>query len=169
MIATNAWVNRFDLAPKRVQRGGVQMADSYTAGGFEYRGRGYRFWQAHYTWQPNELFLEAEGERCWLSLVGVPFSGVTNVAELPGHSWEPDEEELARYADTFAEGGLHVHGRDLWIMAGRIECRRYDSERDILTVSFRLQVQDGEYGREDQADGILYCRDAPEEDPEQDV
>jgi hypothetical protein len=129
-----------------------------SAGGFEYGGRGYRFDEARCTWEPGgELFVEATGKRCGVSLVGVPFPGATGVAELPGRVWEPDEEELSRYADTFAEGGLEVRGRRLWIMGGRIECRRYDAQRNILVISFRLAVQDGEYGREDEADGILYC------------
>src|SRR5205085_2371945 len=129
-----------------------------SVGGFEYRGRGYRFQQASCLWEPGgELFVEATGERCWLSLVGVPFPGARAVADLPGRAWEPDDEELSRYADTFAEGGLGVRGRQLWIMGGRIECRRYDAERGLLSLSFRLAVQDGEYGREDEADGVLSC------------
>ncbi len=139
------------------------MADDCSAGGFEYRGRTYRFREAHYVWNPGELFIEATGERCGLRLVGVPFPDVMEVAELPGHVWEPDDEELSRHADTFAEGGLHIHGRELWIMDGRIECRRYDTERDILVVYFRLHVQDGEYGREDETDGIVYCEMTPDE------
>ena len=128
------------------------------AGGFEYRGRSYRFQKASCRWEPGgELFLEATGERCGLSLVGVPFPGARAIADLPGRVWEPDDEELSRYADTFAEGGMEVRGRQLWIVGGRIECRRYDAERGILALSFRLAVQDGEYGREDEADGVLYC------------
>src|SRR5262245_40306397 len=140
------------------------MADDSSAGGFEYRGRTYRFREAHYDWEPGELFVEASGERCWLSLVGVPFPGVADVAELPGRVWEPDDEELCRYADTFAEGGLGVRRRQLWIMTGRIECRRYDAERDILVVSFHLHVRDDERGSEDEADGVLYCGVRPDED-----
>jgi hypothetical protein len=134
------------------------MANS-SAGGFEYRGRGYRFRQAHCDWQPGgELFIEAEGPHCALSLVGVPFPGVTDVADLPGRVWEPGDEELSRYADTFAEGGLEVRGRQLWIMGGRVECRRFDREHGVLTVLFRLDVRDDERGREDEADGVLYCQ-----------
>jgi hypothetical protein len=130
----------------------------YRAVGFEYGGRTYRFDDAHCRWSPDELYVEAKGTRCGLSLVGVPFSGATELADLPGRVWEPDEEELSLYADTFAEGGLEVRGKDLWIMDGRIECRRYDAERRVLTVSFRLAVQDGECGDEGEADGVVYCR-----------
>jgi hypothetical protein len=140
------------------------MADDSSAGGFEYRGRIFRFREARYTWEPGELFLEAAGERCWLSLAGVPFPGAKGVAELPGRVWEPDDDEIFDYADTFAEGGLRIRKRSLWIMNGRIECRRYDAERDILVVSFRLHVRDDERGREDEADGILYGRAASNED-----
>lgn len=129
-----------------------------SAGGFEYRGRSYRFQQTSCTWEPGgELFVEASGDHCGLGFVGIPFPGAATVADLPGRVWEPDEEELSRYADTFAEGGLEVRGRQLWIMGGRIECRRFDAEREISVLSFRLDVQDGEYGREDKADGVLYC------------
>lgn len=41
-------------------------------------------------------------------------------------------------------------------MGGWIECQRYDAERVFLFLSFRLAAQDGEYGREDEADGVLY-------------
>src|SRR5262245_1868677 len=104
-----------------------------SAGGFEYRGRGFRFQQACFTWQPGELFIEATGDRCGLRLVGVPFPGAADVAELPGRVWDPDDEQLSQYADTFAEGGLQVRNRDLWITHGRVECKRYDSKRGILT------------------------------------
>jgi hypothetical protein len=59
--------------------------------------------------------------------------------------------ELARH---FQEAGDPVRNKDYWIMGGRIECLRYDAERDVLTVSFRLFVQDGE----DEADGVAYCQ-----------
>src|SRR4051794_38001849 len=124
----------------------------YKAGGFEYRGRTYRFDDARCRWIPNDLLVDAKGNRCGLRLVGVPFPGITEVADLPGRVWEPDEEQLSLYADTFAEGGLEVRDKDLWIMGGRVECRRYDAERRILTIYFRLAVQDGEYGGEDEAD-----------------
>ena len=65
------------------------------AGGFEYRGRTYRFDDAGWRWSPGHLFVEAKGNRCGLSLVGVPFPGVTEVAGLPGRVWEPDEESFA--------------------------------------------------------------------------
>jgi hypothetical protein len=133
----------------------------YRAGGFEYRGRTYRFREARCRWVPGDLFVEARGDRCGLSLVGVPFPGAAEVADLPGRAWEPDEEQRSLYADTFAEGGLWVRGKELWIVGGRVECRRYDVGRGILTVSFRLAVQDGEYGGEDEADGDAYCRIVP--------
>jgi hypothetical protein len=129
------------------------------AGGFEYRGRGYRFRRACCIWEPGgELTVEAEGDGCWLRLVGVPFPGVPGLEELPGRAWEPDDEELSRHADTFAEGGLEVRGRHLWIMSGRIECLRFDADRGVLVLSFRLQVQEGESGREDETAGTLYGR-----------
>lgn len=130
----------------------------YKAGGFEYRGRTYHFDDARCRWMPGDLFVEAKGNRCGLSLVGVPFPGVTEVADLPGRVWDPDEEQLSLYADTFAEGGLAIRDKELWIMGGRVECRRYDPERGILTVNFCLEVQDGEYGGADEADGVAYCR-----------
>jgi len=134
------------------------MADE-TAGGFEYRGRSFRFKQAECRWEPGgELFIDATGDRCGLSLVGVPFPGATELTELPGKVWEPDDEQLSQYADTFAEGGIEVRDKELWIMGGRIECRRFDPEQGVLTVSFRLAVQDGEYGRENEVDGVAYCR-----------
>ncbi|HJZ91383.1 MAG TPA: hypothetical protein VKE40_10960 [Gemmataceae bacterium] len=105
------------------------MADT-VAGAFDYRGRGYRFSEARAYWEPGgDLTIEARGDRCALNLVGVPFPGVAEVSQLPGRVWEPNDEELARYADTFAEGGLEVRGRRLWIMSGRVECRRFDAER----------------------------------------
>ena len=131
---------------------------NHVAGGFECRGRGFRFQEAHCDWEPGgELFIEASGERCALRLVGVPFPGAMELDELPGRFWEPNAAERAIYADTFAEGGLEVRGKPLWIMAGRIECRRYEADRGILVLSVRLDVQDGEYGREDEADGMVYC------------
>jgi hypothetical protein len=133
------------------------MAET-SAGGFEYRGRGFRFQQANCYWEPGgELTIEATGDRCGLTLVGVPFPGANEVAELPGRVWEPDDEQLSLYADTFAEGGLEVRGKRLWIVSGSIKCGRFDAERDVLTVSFRLAVQDDVYGREDEADGVAYC------------
>ena len=130
-----------------------------TAGGFEYRGRGYWFQNSACRLDAGgELHVEAEGNRCGLRLVGVPFPGAGSVADLPGRVWEPDEDELALHADVFAEGGLEVRGKDLWIMGGRIACTRFDAERDVLTLAFRLRVQDGEYGREDEADGMAYCQ-----------
>src|SRR2546423_4744348 len=94
------------------------MMCSGIAGGLEYRGRAYRVRQPSCTLKAGWLFVQAEGERCALGFVGVPFPGVSGVAELPGRVWEPGEEELARYADTFAEGGLEVRGRQLWVMGG---------------------------------------------------
>ncbi len=134
------------------------MTDDSSAGGFEYRGRTFRFREAHYIWEPGALSIEAAGEHCWLSLVAIPFPNVAEVAQLSGRVWEPDDDELFEHADTFAEGGLRIRKRSLWIMTGRIECRRYEAERDVLVVSFRLHVRDDERGREDEADGILYGR-----------
>ena len=133
------------------------MSDA-SSGGFEYDGRGYRFRRSRADWRPGGfLTIEAKGDRCGLSLIGIPFPSAAAVSDLPGRIWDPDAGELSRYADTFAEGGLEVRGRRLWIMRGRIECRKFDPEREVLTVSFRLAVQDGEYGREDEADGVVYC------------
>ena len=130
-----------------------------TAGGFEYGGRGFRFQSASCKLDTGGfLYIEAVGRGCGLRLVGVPFPGTASFAELPGRTWEPDGDELARHADVFAEGGLTVRDKDLWIMRGRIACTRFDAERGLLTVSFRLSVQDGEYGREDEADGMAYCQ-----------
>jgi hypothetical protein len=64
---------------------------------------------------------------------------------------------LARYADTFAEGGLEVRGRHYALLGGRIECRKYDSERDVLTLSFRLDVMLDQTGRGDEAAGVVHC------------
>ena len=134
------------------------------AGGFEYRGRAHRFDEARCRWSAGSLDLEARGNRCGLRLVAIPFPGVNEVSELVGRVWEPDDDERAIHADTFAEGGLEVRDLELWIMSGRIECRRYDAGRGVLTVDFRLSVQDGEYGREDEADGVAYCRVITDED-----
>src|SRR5688500_15929079 len=103
-----------------------------SAGGFEYSGQGFRFPEACCTWEADALSIEAQGKRCCLSLVGVPFPGVLSIAELPGHAWEPDEEQMSLYADTFAEGGLQVQEYDLWIVGGRIECRRFDADQNLL-------------------------------------
>lgn len=130
-----------------------------TSGGFEFRGRGFRFASATCSLVAGSyLYVEAEGDRCGLRLVGVPFPGAASVAELAGRAWEPNDEELSIHADVFAEGGLTVRDKDLWIMGGRIACTRYDAVRGVLAVSFRLNVQDGEYGQEDEADGVAYCR-----------
>jgi hypothetical protein len=134
------------------------MAEA-TAGGFEYRGRGFRFQVATCRLAPGGyLDVEATGRGCGLRLVGVPFPGAQSVSELPGRAWEPNDEELALHADVFAEGGLTVRDKDLWIMGGCVACARLDNERGLLAVSFRLFVQDGEYGREDEADGVAYCQ-----------
>lgn len=130
-----------------------QTAGQY--GGFEYRGRAYLFDEASGSFEPGELFLEARGKRCELRLVGVPFPGILSAQELPGHVWEPGEAELALHADVFAEGGLRVKDRDLWIMGGRIECRRFDLDRSALVVKFRLQVQDESGERQNEADGTV--------------
>jgi hypothetical protein len=128
-------------------------------GGFEYRGRGFRFHSATCKLDSDgSLYVEAVGSGCGLRLVGVPFPGTKSFAELPGRTWEPDQEALALHADVFAEGGLKVRDKDLWIMRGRIACTRFDSEQNLLVVSFLLFVQDGEYGREDEADGVAYCQ-----------
>jgi hypothetical protein len=127
------------------------------AGGVEFRGRAYRFDQAHGTWWPGDLVIEAEGKRCWMSLVGIPFPGATEPAQLPGRVWEPDDDELALYADTFAEGGLEIKGRRYNISGCRVECLRYDPERDVLTLSFHLDVELDETGRQDEAVGVVYC------------
>lgn len=129
------------------------------AGGFEYGGRGFRFYSATASLNSGGyLYIEAVGRRCGLRLVGVPFPGIESFAELPGRTWEPNEDELALHADVFAEGGLKVRDTDLWIMRGRVACTRFDAERGLLTVSFRLSVQDGEYGMEDEADGVAHCQ-----------
>jgi hypothetical protein len=134
------------------------MAEA-TAGGFEYRGRAYRFQTATSKLDSTgRLYLEAEGDRCGLRLVGVPFADVSKVADLPGKKWEPNADELSIHADVFAEGGLRVRDKDLWIMAGRISCTRYDAEQETLGVSFRLDVQDEAHGREDEAAGVAYCQ-----------
>ncbi len=134
------------------------MAEA-TAGGFEYRGRGFRFRTATCSLHPDGcLDIEATGDRCWLALVAVPFPGTGSVADLPSRAWEPDDDELALHADVFAEGGFQVRDRELWVTGGRVACTRFDAEREILGVSFRLTVQDGESGREDEVDGVAYCR-----------
>jgi hypothetical protein len=127
------------------------------AGAFEFRGRAYHFDQAHGEWQPGDLVIEAEGKHCSLSLVGIPFPGATEPAQLPGRVWGPDDDELARYADTFAEGGLEVRGRHYAVLGGRIECRDYDAQRDVLTLSFRLDVMLDESGRGSEAVGVVHC------------
>jgi hypothetical protein len=129
------------------------------AGGFEYRGRTYRFRDASCCWESSshELFIDAEGPHCALGLVGVPFPGASEVADLPGRAWEPDAAELALHADTFAEGGLDVGEKHLWIMGGRIECRRFDAGRKVLTINFRFTVLDEGCGPEDEADGVAHC------------
>lgn len=129
-----------------------------TAGGFEFRGRGFRFQTATCRLDSaGGLYVEAAGDRCWLSLVAVPFPGAGSAADLPGRVWEPDADELAIHADVFAEGGLEVRGKQLWVMGGRVACTRFDAVRGVLSVSFQLMAQDGEYGREDEADGVAYC------------
>jgi hypothetical protein len=128
------------------------------AGGFEYRGRSFRFEQATCSLGPGELTVEAIGQRCGLSLVCIPFPGAASFSDLPGRVWDPDEDELARCADTFAEGGMEVGRRELWIQDCRIECKRYDPEQGVLVVFFQLAVEDGETGREDEAEGVMYCR-----------
>jgi hypothetical protein len=134
------------------------MAEPFV-GGFEYRGRGYRFHTATCCLEPGGyLHVEAAGDRCELRLVGVPFPGVDSMADLPGKVWEPNDDELAHHADVFAEGGLTVRDKDLWITGGRVACTRFDADRRILAVSFRLDVQDGEFGRDDEADGVAYCQ-----------
>ena len=129
-----------------------------TAGGFEYCGRGFRFRSATCGLDSaGGLHVDATGDRCGLRLVGVPFPGAATAAALPGRVWESDEDELAIHSDVFAEGGLEVRGKQLWVMGGRVACTRFDAGRGVLVVSFRLLVQDGEYGREDEADGVAYC------------
>jgi hypothetical protein len=130
-----------------------------SAGGFEYSGRGFRFRTATCQLKPGgDLYIQAIGRGCGLWLVGVPFPGTASVADLPGRAWDPDEDELALHADVFAEGGLEVRGNRLWIMRGRVICKRFDAEKGMLEVSFRLYAQDGEYGSEDEADGVAYCQ-----------
>jgi hypothetical protein len=138
--------------------GGHRMPEA-SVGGFEYGGRGFRFHTA--TCKLNSgrcLHIEAVGRGCGLWLVGVPFPGAASFSDLPGRAWEPDEDELALQADVFAEGGLEVRGKRLWIMRGRVACTRFDAGRGVLAVSFRLYAQDGEYGSEDEADGVAYCQ-----------
>ena len=133
-----------------------------TAGGFEYRGRGFRFTTATCSLDTHgDLFVEATGDRCGLRLVGVQFPGVASLGDLPGRVWEPDADELAIHADVFAEGGLKVRNLELWITGGRIACTRFDTERRLLVIAFRLDVQDGEYGREDEVDGVANCHTPP--------
>lgn len=138
--------------------------DEYRAGGFEYQGKAHRFKDARCRWEPGELFIEAEGKRCGLRLVGVPFPGASGIPDLVGRVWDPDDDERALHADTFAEGGLDVRDLTLWIVAGRITVRRFDPERQILSIAFRLTVQDDHDGEQDEADGVAHCR-VIEQDP----
>ena len=128
-----------------------------SAGAFEFRGRAYHFDQAHGEWRPGDLVIEAEGKRCSLSLVGIPFPGASELPQLPGRVWEPDDNDLARYADALAEGGLEIKGRLYDICGCRIECLRYDPDRDVLTLSFRLDVRLDESGPVDEAVGVVHC------------
>jgi hypothetical protein len=129
------------------------------AGGFEYRGRTLRFKHSQCRLDSDGyLFIDAEGDHCGLRLVGVPFPGAAGMDDLTGRVWEPDDDQLAIHADTFAEGGLEVRDKHLCIMGGRVECRRYDPEHGILTVYFRLEIQDDYDGRAEEADGVAYCR-----------
>lgn len=129
-----------------------------SVGGFEFNGRSYHFHSATCRIDPpGDLFVQAVGARCELRLAGVPFPGASTAADLPGRSWEPDDDELARHADVFAEGGLTVRGTDYWIHHGRVACKRFDPASCALTVSFRLTVTDGEYGEESEADGVIHC------------
>lgn len=126
-------------------------------GGFELNGRGYRFQSVQYRLNDaGSLFIDAKGRQCGLRLIGVPFPGATTALDLVGRIWEPDDEALSWHADVFAEGGLEAQGRHLWIMRGRIKCVRYDADRKVLSVSFRLQIRDGDYGKETEADGMAH-------------
>ena len=55
------------------------------------------------------------------------------------------------------KGGLELQGKQLWVVGGRVACTRFDADHGVLSVSFRLAVQDGEYGRQDEADGVAHC------------
>ena len=111
--------------------------------------------------------MEAKGKGCWLMLVAIPFRGAAEPAHLPGRIWEPDDDDMAVHADTFMDGGLEIKGRLYDIWGCRIECLRYTAERNVLTLSFRLNVEQAETGGEDEVVGVVYCElgQEPEMEP----
>ncbi|MCI0637807.1 MAG: hypothetical protein L0Y72_28790 [Gemmataceae bacterium] len=133
--------------------------NGHSHGGFKYRGRQFEFTDAKCTWHlEGELTVDANGDGCGLTLVRIPFVGATELGELPGRVWDPDDDELMEYADVFAEGGLEVEERTVGIVGGRIECTRFDPEKCVLCVSFHLFLLQDNDDPEDEIDGLANCR-----------
>jgi hypothetical protein len=130
---------------------------SDSLGYLEYDDRISRFQSARCRWSLGSLDIEARGKGCWLMLVAVPFAGATGLTDLPGRTWEPDDDEMARCADTFMEGGLEIRGQRFDVVGSKITCRGYRPEKSLITIAFSLVVEGDETGGGGEVEGTVCC------------
>ena len=109
----------------------------------------------------GDLYIRCVGGSCSLFVVGAPFEDASEIADLPGRSWEPDDEQLSAEADVFAEGGLTIDDRYQVVHGVRISCGEFAEGEGIVHIEIELQVEDETWGGSHSVEGALQCRVVP--------
>ena len=129
-----------------------------SAGYLEHRGRMYRFDRASCRWSWSALDIEADGKGVSFRFVAIPFPDVKQLSELPGHTWNPDTDDLGFHADVFAEGWFKLRNRDQRVNAASFRCVSYSLESARLVIEFEVSLEDEETGREEKVEGAARCK-----------
>lgn len=124
-------------------------------GFLDYNGNIYRFDAARCAFQNGELDVEASGSDCTLKLYGIPFPKAADIGTLPGQSFGPDRGLV--FSDPMAEGGVQMQESWLSWTSLAVDCVSHKPERNTLSVNFRAEVEDSEWGETGDVDGQVVC------------
>jgi hypothetical protein len=120
-------------------------------------GKIYRFDSVTCHFSDGFLYVDADGARCRMHLVGVPFPEVKEISELAGRRWQPDYDDMSAHADVFAEGGIEIRGERFSPYEVRIECKSFNAEARVLKLEVEFRGEAEESGYSGTIDGWLAC------------
>ena len=128
-------------------------------GGMEFRDDFFHFHEAFYrVTKDGRLCVGAGGKDCELGIQTPRLEGVAELSRLPGRSWEVEYNPRDEDSRGLDDHWLYLGGKKFILHAARVECRRFDSQTEILAVSFTLKARGGESWPEENVEGMAYCR-----------
>ena len=121
----------------------------------EFDDKIYRFNSARCSFKDDKLYVMAAGDKCELWLPGVPFPGASAIVNLPGKVYDSNAEVVK--STGMSEGYIKAAMFYLSFNQIKVNCKRVDSLKSELALSFQAEAEDRINGGRGDVDCGVRC------------